>query len=203
MPFRHIYFQLPFPMPRASCSLCHLSSLVKTPVMRALPNASAPLQVFVDYPTNQDDEFGYYGGSQVSRLTQWMLAKLSLSVEDVGINFTLRCCGASLKKKKEKLESITACSVYSDKIIASARALLGMGDLSCQRLIGKPLSSSVYQLHAKVLHCPVFISYSAGYVWQKPGELVDVERMLWGAAVAAGLEPIVDLEVADFDFQQI
>lgn len=166
-------------------------------------NPSAPLQIFVDAPSSQDDEFATYGSSRVSRLMLWMLEKCSLQPEEVGLNFTIRCCTTSLKKKIEKEKSIEACAPYSDETVQNAKSLLGLGELSAKRLTGQSLDRVVYQEHKKILHCPVYIGYSPGYLLQKVGETVDVVRMIWWAAKTAGLNPKVNTELADFDFGQI
>lgn len=167
-------------------------------------NLKAPLQIFVDSPTAQDDKFEGYGSSQVSRLLFWMLEKWTLSPSEVGINFTIRCCGTSLKKKVDKLDAVAACSVYSERYIEAAKALLGMGEASSFRLLGnRPLANTVYQEHRKVQDVPVFISYSPGFFLQKPAETIDGMRMLHQAAEAAGLTPVLNKELPLMDFGQI
>lgn len=174
--------------------------------MPCRPNKAAPLQIFIDSPTSQDDDFGEWGSSMVSRLLIWMLEKWTLSSEEVGINFTIRCCGSTLKNKKvDKLDAIAACSVYSERYILCAKALLGMGELSSFRLAGasRPLKNTCYQEHKKVRDVPVFISYAPGYYLQNPGDVVSGLRMLYRAAVAAGLKPELNKELPLFDFGKI
>lgn len=175
--------------------------------MPARPNIHAPLQVFVDAPTDQDVKFGGYGTSRVSRLMFWMLEKWTLSPEEVGINFALRCAN-DISKKVDKRDALTACAEYSDRYIEAAVALIGFGELSSIRLLGdRPLASTVYQRHRKVrtinyITRDVFvaISYSPGYFLQKPSETTDGMRMLYWAAEAAGLKPMYNKDLPDFDF---
>jgi uracil-DNA glycosylase len=188
---------------RIACTRCWLHKSAKTVCMEAMPNLRAPLQVFIDGPTAQDDDFGGYGSSRVSRLLMWMLEKWTLYPEEVGINFTIRCCTSTVKKKVDQKDSIAACSIYSEKAIAAAKSLLGMGDLSSWRLLDSPISRTVYQEHKKARPVPVFMSYSPGYFLQKTAETIDGLRMLHRAAEAAGLKPIYNKDLPLFDFGQI
>lgn len=187
----------------AKCTLCWLHREAKTVCMACRPNKAAPLQIFIDSPTPQDDEFGEYGGSRVARLMFWMLEKWTISPDEAGINFTIRCCGDT-KKKADKRDSVQACSVYSERYIECAKALIGFGELSSLRLVGdRPLKNTVYQEHKKVRAVPVFISRSPGYFIQNPSETVSGLRMLYRAAVTAGLKPKLNLELPLFDFGKI
>lgn len=178
------------------CQLCWLYKSANIICMPCRPNIKAPLQIFVDSPTAQDEKFGGYGSSMVSRLLFWMLEKWSLTPEEVGINFALRCCASSLKKKVDKLDALAACNVYSNKYVNSAKALLGMGEVSSMRLLGdRPLKNTVYQQHDNI-----FISYSPGFFLQKPAETIDGLRMLYKAAEAASLTPLLNKDLELFDF---
>lgn len=197
-------------MDNPRCKLCWLHKSAGVVCMPAAPNRLAPLQVFVDQPTAQDDDFGQYGTSRVSRLMMWMLEKWTLSPEEVGISFTVRCYG-DLSKKADKRDAIQACSIYNEQYIQCAKALIGLGELSSFRLLGnRPIKNTVYQQHKKattstgiMLDIPVFISYSAGYYLQNPSDVVAGLRMIHQAAKAAGLNPILNKELALFDFGKI
>lgn len=185
------------------CTLCWLHKTVNTVCMSAQPNIHAPLQIFVDSPSPQDDVIGEYGSSMVSRLMIWMLEKWSLTPDDAGINFAIKCsAGKSLKKKIDKIESVETCARYTDKFIDQAKALIGFGELSSFRLLGvnRPLTRTVYQEHKRKDKCSIFISYSPGYLIQKPSETVDALRILHEAAVSAGLSPVLNRELPLFDF---
>lgn len=187
---------------KSACTLCWLHKHCKVVKMMCAPNKAAPLQVFVDQPTDQDDDFGQYGTSRVSRLMMWMLEKWTLYPEEVGINFTVRCAG-DLKKKADKIDAIKACSVHSEKYIECAKAILGLGELSCLRLLERPIANAVYQEDKRTLPVPVFISYSPGFFLQNPSDVVAGLRMVKYAADAAGLKPVFNKELALFDFGKI
>lgn len=186
------------------CTRCWLHKSAKVICMACAPNKSAPLQVFVDQPTAQDDDFGQYGSSRVSRLTMWMFEKWTLSPEEVGINFTVKCAG-DLTKKADKLHAMEACSIYSQPFIEAntTKALLGFGELSCLRLLNRPIKNAVYQEDKRTLPISVFISYSPGYFLQNPSDVVAGLRMIHYAATAAGLKPELNKELELFDFGKI
>lgn len=187
-----------------SCTRCWLHKSVKVVSMNARPNKKAPLQIFIDGPTAQDDQFGGYGSSRVARLLFWMLEKWTLYPEEVGINFTLRCCTKTVKKKRDKFDAIEACMYHTLDVLDKAKAVLGMGELSSIRLLGnRPIGNTVYQRHNRAMSIPVFISYSPGYILGSPAEVVDGLRMLHDAAEAAGLQTELNTELELFDFGQI
>lgn len=186
------------------CTLCWLHRSANVVCMPCKPNQQAPLQVFIDSPSPQDDEFGEFGSSRVSRLLFWMFEKWTLAPEEVGVNFAVRCCGSDLKKIVDKKDALAACSIYSERYITCAKALLGFGELSSMRLLAnRSLKNTVYQEHKREHPVSVFISYAPGYFLQKPSEVVAGLRMLYRAARAAGLKPELNTELELFDFGTI
>lgn len=186
------------------CKECHLHLTCQTVGMNSFGSDEAPLKIFVDCPSKEDDQRHVWGKSRQAEFLKWLCKRISLKEEDYQVSFTLKCHIPKkvLTKKIDKLECIEACTPFRLASLQNAKAILTMGELSCLAFTGMELKKRV-NCDWKSVETParIFTTYAVGYALEKPAETVGISRMLWYASANAGLRPAVDSSVPQFDYE--
>lgn len=190
---------------QTKCTACHLHKTAYTIGMLALPNPTAKLKIFLDYPSTEDDMRHKFGESRQSRFLLHLIKRNSLPLSDIDISYTLKCCVPKnrLKKKDDKFECIDACEPLRVANLQKGDTVLTMGEISCLAFTGDPLDRRI-NTDSKCGHFyRIFVTYAPGYGTVSPSESVGISRMLWLASVNAGMKPKVDMSVTPFDYEVI
>lgn len=195
-----------------NCQLCPLFAEANHPCLQGSGRRdSAKLAIFCDNPLYMDDVRGRAHMSDGGLLLQALLKRMSLNLEtDVRLDYIVKCYPgkAMPSKKRDRLAIIEACSNYRFATLQSMpnlAACVGMGRLCLEAFngsteIGKFEGESWWPHEALVkarLH-HVWYTYSPHYLIEKPAETPGVYRILWTAAVEAGLKPVDNPEAFDF-----
>lgn len=196
----------------SNCQNCflHKTARSNSRCLKGEGGIEAKLAIFADHPYMLDDRRGRPFVSEAGELLKWMLRRMSLSLESVYIDYTVKCYPEKLPKKKpERYVAIQACSKYRIATLQSLRPkeIVGFGQLSCESLIGKSnvgdyantcWPSSDPQVAAIVPR--VWIGYSIGYPLNAPGEAHSQFGLIWLAAEAAGLHPQINEAIKPYKF---
>lgn len=192
------------------CTACFLQEKCYTVGFQTEPKPFAKLQIFLDYPSQEDDMRHAYGESRTAEFLAWLLARNSLKEEDYAINFTLKCNvpKQTLTKLVDKWECIDACSKHRfANLQKPPYTILTMGELSClaflHEAVAKKINCSWKSPEPELMQSKIFVSYAPGYGLASPAECVGISRMIHYAAEEAGLNPHINNKLKMFDFQVI
>lgn len=152
-------------------------------------NPEAPLVIVLDAP-----------GSQLAeKLLIWLLMRMSLTEDDVWIDYVFKCPVVDKKPKKALMENcygICWNHVIRAEVFA-AKSLVICGNWGVQFVI----SQKMKELHGlKDEESGAWVCYDFKYLLMNPAECVDNSRVIWKAAEECGLKPIVNLDVPPFEF---
>lgn len=152
-------------------------------------NPDAKLVILLDSP----------GDDLAEKLLIWILRRLSLTSEDVWIDYLVKC---HITDKKPKKDFILSCykTCWNHVIrneVFNAGSVVVAGNWGVKALTEKDM---------KVLHgkkdeeSEIWCCYSFKYLLMNPAECVDNWRVLYKAAEEAGLHPKMDTTVEPFKF---
>jgi len=198
-----------------NCRLCSLwrSADSRSICLKGAGGDSAKLFIFLDAPNIVEDKRHRGIVSDGVEWLKWALRRMSVSRQDVYVDYVLKCYpgrSKDFKKKALRAEMVEQCFHYRVATLqhVKPKAIVAMGRFACEALTGRsdkvkesegttwtPSEPAVREF---VPH--VWVSYSPAYVLQDMGESVGVFRVLWHAAVDAGLKPKLDGGVAPFDY---
>lgn len=193
-----------------NCRRCQLSNYAKTVCLQGMGNPdTAQLAIFLDAPLYDDDIRGRPLESQGGKLLLNLLGRMSLTTEQVYIDYTVKCYAGKYmpKQKAERLKCIEACSYYrfaTLQNLPNLQKILVMGRLSLEALngaseIGKFESESWTPRELELRQWgEVWVSFSPAYGIEKPAERPSIYRIIWKAAEEAGLFPETNLKYPHF-----
>lgn len=195
-----------------NCQNCrlHQTARVNSRCLKGEGGINAPLAIYADHPYMLDDRRSRPFVSEAGELLRWMIRRMSLSLESVYIDYTVKCYPQKLPTKKpERYVAIQACSKYRIATLQSLRPkeLIGFGQLSCESLIGKsnvgdyancwwpPSDPQILAIVPRV-----WIGYSIGYPLNSPSDSHQQFGLIWMAAEAAGLKPKINDNIKPYKF---
>jgi uracil-DNA glycosylase len=178
-------------MKKEACTSCRMSRTCPK-VYNNSPgwgNPDARLVIVLDDP----------GHILSEKLLVWMLKRLSLTSDDVWVDYNFRCTISKEFKKKELRVTHAICwTAHPRDIIQSEdRVLVLAGNYAVDFLTTgemKTLNGS------KDPESGAWIVYNFGYLLMNPAECKDTSCVLWKAAEEAGLTPKFVIDIEPFRF---
>lgn len=150
----------------------------------------------------------------VHRLIQFMLGSMSVDMQSIALDYTLRCFPAKTlpTTKAERSACIVECSRYRFATIAKVKpkALVALGQVSCEAFTGKsevklvtesPVRAWEGMVSQYVPH--VWVGYSIAYALTSPSATLGIFRTLFQAAEEAGLNPKINTKQPVFHWPDI
>jgi uracil-DNA glycosylase family 4 len=198
------------------CTLCELS---KTCNQYSIclkgegDSDAAKLVIFLDAPTIVEDRRKRSFVSQSADLVKWMVRRMSLSSEQVYLDYVLKCYPKANKafgRKADRSAFIHACSVYRVATLQSIRPtdIVVMGSVACETFLHASKVSQLegtwwVPLEPQVREAGVervWVSFSPAYAIEKPAESPAIYRVIFEAARRIGLNPKTNPNIKPFDY---
>lgn len=186
------------------CDKCALHETCYTVGMRGLISGS--LCIVLDGPSGEEDKRHKTGYSRNFEMLKYILARMSITMDQVSIIYALRCWRPknAMKKKPDRMLAYLHCSVHTFALLQEhpMKAIVAMGTLAVEALFGgaKVGDKEGVSWKSKMLARDVWATYSPGYAIESPAETGRLYRVLWHAAIEAGLKPKSNTDVAPFDY---
>lgn len=171
------------------CADCQLGRGIKTyNCVSGWGNPDAKLVILLDNP----------GDILAEKLLVWILERLSLTADDVWVDYTVKCPIPKGLKKKELLVCYNICGTsHPRKELYIAKSVVIAGKWGTDFVIDGKLK----ELHGtKDAESEVWCCYSFMYLLMNPAECVDTWRVIYKAAEEAGLHPKMKVDVKPFRF---
>lgn len=151
-------------------------------------NPDAKLVIVLDGP----------GHLLAEKLLIWILKRLSLTADDVWIDYTFRCQVPKELKKKELAVCHRICWTSHPRAWAEVdKVLVLAGNWSADFLA----NAKMKEWHGrKEPESGIWMCYSFLYLLMNPAECVDNWRVLYKAAEEAGLKPKMVVDIDPFRF---
>lgn len=198
-----------------NCQNCQVSKTAKerSRCLKGEGGVGARLAIYADHPGYMDDRRGHSFVSDPGQLLKWMLRRMSIPMEKVYLDYVLKCYpGKKVPgKKPERLVCIQQCDRFRIATLQTLfpREIIAFGGLSLEAFCGHAMQN--LKQYANAYWPPrdpriaqivnrVWIGYSTGYPIQAPGEAHTQFGLLWMAAEAAGLNPVINENVQPFKF---
>lgn len=176
-----------FPMSE-KCTKCLLSCGGVLNNSEGWGNPNALLAILLDCP----------GNALAEKLLIWILRRLSLTSNDVWIDYFVKCPLPKKALKALVLESYKTCWNHIIRHeVMNAQAVVVTGNWGCDLLT----SAKMKDLHGR--KCPetnIWVCYSFKYLLMNPSECVDNSRVIYKAAEEVGLSPKIEIDVPAFKF---
>lgn len=182
------------------CTKCPLHEFAKTNCHPGKGSLNPKLLIRLDYPYIDDDRSGIIGNSQATKLLLWLLKRMSLTLDEIAIDFVLKCHKPKnqLKKKPDRLNAINQCRSNDSFKQFFVKAIVLMGSIACESRFKEQLKdkeSAFWQDNPRI-----FVTYSPAYAIETPSETVGIYRMIWWAAEHAGLKPKFNPNIKPFNY---
>lgn len=170
------------------CTKCSLSCGGNLNNSEGWGNPKAKFAILLDCP----------GNALAEKLLINILMRLSLTSDDVWIDYLVKCPLGKKDLKAKVLESYKICwnHIIRQEVI-DAQSVVVAGNWGCDFLT----SAKMKDLHGR--KCPetnIWVCYSFKYLLMNPAECVDNWRVMFKAAEEADLKPKMNLDVPAFKF---
>lgn len=197
-----------------SCTKCSLSETCN-PKARCLKGEGGVndinLAIYADHPYFMDDRRKRSFTSEPGQFLRWMLRRMSIPLERVYMDYVAKCYPSKLPKAwKEREPIVSSCSEYRIATLQKLQPkhIVTFGELSCQVFTGHsklkefvnanwPPSESWIRKFCQ----NIWVGYSLAYPTNSPSDAYQLFGLLWIAAEAAGLNPVVNESVQPFKFE--
>lgn len=198
-----------------NCQLCllHASVNPRSVCLKGGGGDKPKLVIFLDAPNVVEDKRSRGVVSDGVEWLKWCFRRMTISRDDIYIDYVLKCYTGRSKEFKTKAlraEMVEQCSVYRVATLQQLKpnAIVAMGRFACEALTGR--SDKVKEsegtkwiatepfVRKYVSH--VWVTYSPLYPLQAAAESVGIFRVLWCAAIEAGLKPKINKTVTPFDY---
>lgn len=176
-------------MTKSLCTDCQLGRGIKTyNCVSGWGNPDAKLVILLDCP----------GDILAEKLLVWILERLSLTGDDVWVDYTVKCPIPKGTKKKPLSVCHKICWTSHPRTQAlNAKSMVIAGKWGTDFVIDRKLK----EIHGmKDAETEVWCCYSFMYLLMNPAECVDTWRVLFKAAEEAGLKPAMKIDVKPFRF---
>lgn len=194
-----------------NCADCCLASRVQSVCLPSIGDKNCKLAIFLDHPSTLDDRRGRSWVSDNARFVLYCLERMSVSVEEVFLDYIVKCCPGKMPgKKADRMACVNACSQYryaALKQLTKLKAMVVLGALGSEAMTqeqhvgqraGVEWTPTGLFMKRYVDH--VWVGLSPGVLKEKPSEAGAIYRVIFMAAEEAGLSPHV-AKIAPFDFQ--
>lgn len=175
-------------MKKILCNACALGCQTKNNnAAKGWGNPEAKLVIVLDSP----------GDVMAEKLLVWILQKLSLTSNDVWVDYTFKCPIESKVKKELYLTYHKTCwETHSRNEIENNVSLVLCGNYSVILLADEKMK----ELHGRKAETGAWCIYSMAYLLMNPAECVDAYRCIYKAAEEAGLKPKMNMDLPVFKF---
>lgn len=197
-----------------NCELCELSQTCspKAVCLKGGGGLDARLAIFLDAPSIVEDRRGKGLVSESAEFLKWLLNRMSVSTQDVYVDYVLKCYhkpNKNVGKKAFRAQMLEACSVYRFATLQriKPKAIIAMGTIACEAFTG---SSEIGEYEGarwtsneprvREIVDAVWISYAPAYALESPAESVGIYRTLFAAAKEAGLKPKLNTKIPLYDY---
>lgn len=192
------------------CLLCNVANS-RSICLDGEGSLDAEMAIYLDTPLVMDDRRHRPLVSQAADFLRHCLKKMGIAPASARIDYTVKCYPAKKMpgKQKDRFDVIWACSEYRIATLQNMpnlKSLVAMGAISCETFVGSATVGDragaewePREMWLRKIIPHVWVSYSPGYVLEKPSEAGAIFRVLWKAAEEAGLEPRVT-KVPNFEF---
>lgn len=130
----------------------------------------------------------------------WLLTMASLGENDVWVDYAFKCELQSKLKKKEEKTCFQICwtSHPRPQVFDETRQVVIMGKLAAEFLVG----AKINEMEGKRRHeeSGAWICHNMNYLLMNPAQSLDTWRVIFMAAKAAGLNPVLRTDVPIFKF---
>lgn len=174
-----------------SCVKCRLSETCSPSHnnVTGWGNPNAKLVIMLDAP----------GDALAEKLLIWIMYRLTLTADDVWIDYTFKCQLPYHKPKKADL--LSPYKICWNHVIRKealeATSLVVCGNWGCKFILGLDMKN----IHGrKDPETEAWVIYSFKYLLLNPAECVDAWRVIFRAAEEAGLHPVMNTDVEPFHF---
>lgn len=174
------------------CDKCRMSHWCSPDNNAVLPWGSldAPLHIILDAP----------GDILAEKLLIWILRKLALGEKEVYIDYTFKCAlPRHMKLKVEDARKFYPICWNEHPRLCTQKDVVTViaGSLGSKLIVGKEMKN----IHGrKDPETGAWVIYSFKYLLMNPAECVDTWRVIYTAAVEAGLNPRMIVEIPPFPF---
>lgn len=198
-----------------NCKLCelHNSANRKSVCLRGGGGDQAKLMIYLDHPSIVEDRRNRGLCSNAVEWLKWALSRMSVDRKNVYVDYVLKCYPGNAKKQFKKKANrqvyYEVCSTYrvATLQLIKPKAIIAMGSKACEAFLGSDKvgdyegtnwipDEPFVREHVERL----WISYSPAYALEAPAESVGIYRVLWFAAMEAGLQPKLNTKQTPFDY---
>ncbi len=176
-------------MKKEICTKCDLGSQCPK-TQNAVPgwgNPLAKLVIVLDCP----------GDHLAEKLLVWLCQKLSLTADDIWVDYTFKCpIESRLRKELHERYFSTCWNVFPRPEVQNNHTLVLMGNYSISLLAG----AKTKDIQGRKAGTGAWCCYSLNYLLMNPAECVTTWRVLYKAAEEAGLKPRMDMKLGMFKF---
>jgi len=171
----------------SKCTACPLGyDTTNNNAEKGWGNPAAKLVIVLDDP----------GNALAEKLLIWILYKLSLSSEDVWIDYTLKCPVGNHKKADLRAYYSLCWTAQPRDEIINNQSLVVCGALSSSLVGGKNLT----KVQGTRDENGVWYVYSFKFLLMNPAACLSTWRVIYKAAEEAGLKPVYNFKVENFKF---
>lgn len=171
-----------------------------------------PLLILMDNPDKVSDSIGRPFSEEHGAMLRWLLDCMSVKLDDVAVDYVLRCYGKTPKSKSERTTVIQECGSYRYKAIKriKPKVIVTLGELALFALTGKhqigKAEGDRFRAWEGVVnqYAPhVWATYSLAYALTSPSGTPKVFRTMFSAAEEAGLNPQLNPRIKPFQWRNI
>ena len=196
-----------------SCIRCSLGSTAKNRCLPNVGNKNCNVAIFLPYPDYMEDRRGRSMVGQRADFVRWCLKKMGVGIENVLLDYTIKCYPKKLPgKKADRMEIVRACRYYlagSLQHYKRLRALVALGGISSEVFTGhtqignaEGTSWPVYEPALKSQLSHVWVAYDPAAVMENPSLSGSIYRVIFKACEEAGLKPEPIMGVPTFEFNR-
>jgi uracil-DNA glycosylase len=156
--------------------------------MTGIGNKFANLQIYLDAPNEEMDKRGKPNKVKQVAFLVWLLERLSISLEQVRIDFVIRCYlpNRMLTKQYDKIEALSKCRQHQDH--EGKKAIIAMGEFAVLEFFGKKPGQVLESFFSETGQ-RFYASYAPGAALMNPNDAVQISRIIYHAAKYCGLNP--------------
>lgn len=153
-------------------------------------NPDAKLVILLDAP----------GDILAEKLLVWLLMRLSLTSEDIWVDYLVKCeLTESKPKKADVLLAYKTCwqHIPRTQVTTTDNVVVICGNWGSKLVAGQEMKN----IHGrKDEETGAWICYSFNYLLMQPSVCLETSRVLWKAAEEAGLHPMTNTKLEMFKF---
>ncbi len=164
---------------------------------------TARMAIYMDQPSYMDDRMSKAFSAESGDLLRHFIARMGIHPDFVYFDYILKChCPKKMmpSTKADRLICIQACSKYrfaTLQTMPNLKSIVAMGKIALEAFTGnteigkfEDCSWEPREPQIRELGIPhIWVTYSPLYCFEKPAETPSLYRVVWRAAVEAGLNP--------------